>query len=52
LSAQWNFVLFVGEKEASNGTVDITDRDDQKKRQVMRVDELNEMFKSKMPPKS
>lgn len=51
MTAQWNYVLFVGEKEAQNGTVDITDRDDQKKRQVMGIAELNEMFKSKLPPK-
>ena len=41
LTDQWNFILVCGEKEAQNNTVDITDRDDQKKRKVMKVGELH-----------
>lgn len=52
LTEQWNYILVVGEKEAENGTVDITDRDDQKKRRVMKVHELGNWFKSMLPEPS
>lgn len=41
MTDQWNYILVVGEKEEAAGTVDVTDRDNQKKRMVLKVEEVH-----------
>jgi threonyl-tRNA synthetase len=49
LTDQWNYILVVGEKEEAAGTVDVTDRDNQKKRMVLKVEEVHKLFQSLLP---
>lgn len=48
---QWNYILVVGEKEQSLGTVDIRSREGQMVGSK-RVDEAADFFRSLLPPKS
>ena len=47
----WNFILIAGEDEAATGEVDIRTRDN-KRMGKMKLDELNEYFKSLLPQNS
>ena len=50
--AQYNYILVVGEKEESAGTVSVRDRDQEKPLGVFTIDQLLNLFKSLEPAES